>query len=203
MTIAEWGSIGELLGSLGVLVTLVFLVAQMRQNTLAIKSASLEGVLSGYAALNREWFGTSARSAENRAVWKRGHERFDSLDDDEKSLFHHMMLDYVFHLQNVMQLRDRGLAEAVDFEAWDVHVVGTVATSGGLVWWETMGATLPTRFAYTSTVNSQNWGTRCTRADLETRTSGSRALLGSGTAARRVRARNRSPVEMRGGESRE
>ena len=139
MTIAEWGSIGEVVGSAGVLVTLIFLVAQMRQNTLAIKSVSLEGVLSGYAALNREWFGTAPNSAENRAVWDRGHERFESLTDDEKALFHHMMLDYVFHLQNVMQLRDRGLAEAVDFEAWDVHVVGAVATAGGLVWWELMG----------------------------------------------------------------
>ena len=81
MTIAEWGSIGEVVGSAGVLVTLIFLVAQMRQNTLAIKSTSLEGVLSGYATFNREWFGTSPNSAENRSVWTRGHERFDSLSD--------------------------------------------------------------------------------------------------------------------------
>lgn len=63
MTIADWGSIGEVAGSAGVLVTLIFLVAQMRQNTLAIKSVSLEGVLIGYAALNREWFGVEFQVA--------------------------------------------------------------------------------------------------------------------------------------------
>ena len=140
MTIVEWGSLGELVGSIGVLVTLIFLVAQMRQNTFALKSASLESVLSGYATLNREYFATSPRSAENRAIWTKGHDRFENLTDDERHVFHHMMVDYVFHLQNVMQLRDRGILDEVDFEAWNVHVVGAVASSGGLKWWETMAA---------------------------------------------------------------
>jgi hypothetical protein len=140
MTIADWGSLGELGGSIGVMVTLIFLVVQMRQNTFALKSANLESVLSGYAALNREYFGTSTQSAENRAVWVRGHARFEGLTDDERHLFHHMMVDYVFHLQNVMQLRDRGTLDEVDFEAWNVHVVGAVSSTGGLVWWETMAA---------------------------------------------------------------
>ena len=140
MTIAEWGSLGELVGSVGVLVTLIFLVVQMRQNTFALKSASLESVLSGYATLNREYFGTSTRSAANREVWTKGHRRLQELTDDEQHLFHHMMVDYVFHLQNVMELRDRGILEDVDFEAWNVHVLGAVASPGGLVWWDTMAA---------------------------------------------------------------
>lgn len=138
MTIEQWGSIGELLGSLGVLVTLVFLVVQIRQNTLTMRSTSLQTVLDGYTAANREYFATSPTSPTNRMVWSKGHEDFDTLTIDEQHLFHYFMTDYVFHLQNVLQLRDSGVLDEASFEAWNTHVVGAVGTPGALKWWDSV-----------------------------------------------------------------
>ncbi len=65
MSISELGSLGEFIGSIAVLITLVYLVYQIRQNTLSIKSQSRYFVLD---ALNRD-----ARQAQD--------EDFDQLFD--------------------------------------------------------------------------------------------------------------------------
>ena len=50
MSIAELGSLGEFIGSIAVLVTLVYLVLQIRQNTLSIRSQSRYYVLEAVGA---------------------------------------------------------------------------------------------------------------------------------------------------------
>ena len=45
MTITELGSLGEFIGALAVLVTLIYLVLQIRQNTQSIRSQSRFSVL--------------------------------------------------------------------------------------------------------------------------------------------------------------
>jgi hypothetical protein len=137
MTIVEWGSLGELLGSLGVFITLVFLVVQIRQNTRAIEATSIQTVLDGYQLMNRAYFGTSPESPANRAIWTRGHARFSELPLDEQHVFHHMMADYVFLLQNVLNLRARKAIDHELFHAFSTHMLGAVGTPGGLKWWDT------------------------------------------------------------------
>ena len=46
MSIQDWGSIGELLGSVGVLITLVYLTVQLRQNTSMMRRAARQSVTS-------------------------------------------------------------------------------------------------------------------------------------------------------------
>ena len=42
MSIQDWGAIGEILGAIGVIVTLLYLATQLRQNTKAMKSATVQ-----------------------------------------------------------------------------------------------------------------------------------------------------------------
>ena len=51
MSISELGSLGEFIGSIAVLITLIYLVFQIRQNTLSIRSQSRYNVLE---ALNSD-----------------------------------------------------------------------------------------------------------------------------------------------------
>ena len=46
MSIQDWGSIGELLAALATLATLIYLAAQVRQNTRALKSATFQNISS-------------------------------------------------------------------------------------------------------------------------------------------------------------
>ena len=44
MTIQDWGAIGEIVGGIGVILTLIYLATQIRQNSKLIASASLQGL---------------------------------------------------------------------------------------------------------------------------------------------------------------
>ena len=70
MSISELGSLGEFIGSIAVLVTLVYLVFQLRQNTLSMRSQSRYFVLEALNAdmrqvQEREFFEAAERA--NRA----------------------------------------------------------------------------------------------------------------------------------------
>jgi hypothetical protein len=49
MTIAQLGDLGGFLGGIGVLVTLVYLALQIRKNTQAVRSASLDSVSASHS----------------------------------------------------------------------------------------------------------------------------------------------------------
>jgi len=73
MTISELGSIGEFIGSIAVLVTLVYLVFQLRQNTLSMRSQSRYFVLEALNAdmrqvQEREFFEAAERANREDAT---------------------------------------------------------------------------------------------------------------------------------------
>ena len=62
MTIQDWGAIGEVLGAIGVILTLLYLASQLRQNTRAMRSSTYQTYsalamnISDYMAENAEMF---------------------------------------------------------------------------------------------------------------------------------------------------
>jgi hypothetical protein len=50
MSLEDLGNIGELIAAIGVIVSLVYLAVQMRQNTAALQSGSRQQVASAYRA---------------------------------------------------------------------------------------------------------------------------------------------------------
>ena len=52
MTILEWGAVGELVGGAAVIVTLIYLAFQLRQNTKSLEASALAGWLSARIAIN-------------------------------------------------------------------------------------------------------------------------------------------------------
>ncbi len=68
-------AIGELLGALGVLASLIYLAVQIRDNTRSIQAASLQSVLDG--PRDRSLL-PMAGSGETSAIFARG---LNSLDD--------------------------------------------------------------------------------------------------------------------------
>ena len=54
MSITELGSLGELIASIAVLLTLVFLVFQMRQNTKTMQIATSTAVIENWVQINRD-----------------------------------------------------------------------------------------------------------------------------------------------------
>ena len=98
MTIQEWGAIGEILGGIAVVASLVYLAMQIRQNTrqlsLSIKAADLAAFERNVASGNRvrEMF---ILNPEITGLYQRGLSGYRDLADEEKLRFD-MILSNIF-----------------------------------------------------------------------------------------------------------
>jgi hypothetical protein len=126
------GAVGETVGALGVLVTLVYLATQIRDNTRSLQAASLQSVLEG--ARDR-YFLPMAQSSDMSEIFARGLTCLDDLDADEKRRFFYMMFEQYFQMQQVMHLHERDLIPQVDYDAWLDYTTSLTRTPGGAEMW--------------------------------------------------------------------
>ena len=126
MTIAELGSLGELLAAIATIATLIYLALQLRQNTAALK-------LSQMRAVDSDAQNSRGRFVENREVaelYITGLTEPDSLDQADKLRFRMMLDQLFFDWQGQIVLFETNTAAA------DRFIARTLATPGGKLYWE-------------------------------------------------------------------
>jgi hypothetical protein len=125
-------AIAELLGALGVFLTLIYLAMQIRDNTRSLQAGSLESVLEGP---RDRYFLPMASNADMADIFARGLNSLDELDEKETRRFFYMMYEQLFQMQQVMHLRERELIPQVDFDAWLDYTASLLRTPGGAAMW--------------------------------------------------------------------
>jgi hypothetical protein len=133
------GAVGEILGAMGVLGSLVYLGIQIRENTQSLQAANLQSVLDG--ARDR-YFLPMATSGETCELFAKGLNSFDKLDDGERRRFFYLMLEQYFQMQQVMHLHERNLIPQVDHDAWLVYTASLTRTPGGAAMWPQIEAVI-------------------------------------------------------------
>ncbi len=83
MDIMELGAIGELVGGVAVIATLLYLAGQIRQGRLEAKAASLQAMADSFNRVNFEISATPERARISRLGWV----DFSSLNEDEQHVF--------------------------------------------------------------------------------------------------------------------
>ncbi len=122
------GNIGEFLGAIAVVVTLIYLATQLRESNKLARASSLQSVLDAFSERS---ISRSISHPETIDIQVRGHHCFEELSMQEQILFSGFINEYVFQHQNVMQLHNHGLVEDVDYETWLKFTVACVKTPGG------------------------------------------------------------------------
>jgi hypothetical protein len=77
------GNIGDFIGGIGVVVTLIYLAVQIRQNSKIVKTGAAEAVMRSIS----EYFRSSSESAELTQVISKAMRDFEQLDDAELTQF--------------------------------------------------------------------------------------------------------------------
>ena len=126
-------NIAEIAGGIAILVSLIYVGYQIRQSNRIASAAALQSVLDGYTERVLNPF---IADGEIIDITHRGNMSWESLSAVEKSQFANMQTRDVLHLQNVMQLHDKGLLDSVDFEAWKAYAAASLATPGGQEAWK-------------------------------------------------------------------
>ena len=125
-------AVAEMLGAVGVLLTLVYLALQIRDNTRGLQAASLESVLEGP---RDRYFLPMAKEPELADIYARGLNSLDLLDEKETRRFFYLMYEQLFQMQQVMHLRERELIPQVDYDAWLDYTASLICTPGGAAMW--------------------------------------------------------------------
>jgi hypothetical protein len=126
------GNIGDLLGGIGVVITLAYLAVQVRQNTRALRTTSRQDVVDSFRKINRLMLDPSVAR-----TFSRGLTSFPNLTFDERSRFGALMNEHALFFQAVYALHESGQLEDETYHAYRNWIATVMAAPGGTAWWET------------------------------------------------------------------
>lgn len=126
------GAIGELIGALAVLITLVYVALQIRQNTAALRSAATQGAHDQVADLYR----TLSTDAELAMIFARGCSNPDELSDTETAKYFALLMQVLFYVQNWHSQTSDGLMDDDLLSSWARVLADIANTAGFQRFWE-------------------------------------------------------------------
>ena len=129
----------EITGLVGVVVSLLFLAYQVRQNTLQLRQENILRTVRG--TLDTNWL--YHRDPEVFELFSKGCESFERLTPQEQAHFHSILIDLSFYLGVVMELRRSGLIDPSAVEINQRFFMGILRSPGGREWWEVVRDTKP------------------------------------------------------------
>ncbi len=96
MTLQDLANIGELVGGLAVVLSLVYVGLQIRQNTTAVRLATAQAVHDNYAA----WYTNLSADADLNQIVIKGLKDYSSLEETEKAQFIDTFMAFSSYSQN-------------------------------------------------------------------------------------------------------
>ncbi len=140
MTIQDLGSIGELLAAIATIGTLIYLAAQIRQNTSTMEQAdrtargqSYQEIISG---ISEQMSGVGLDESTSDVV-HRGMQSFVSLNDLEKFRFHWIMSGHVVNHENAYYQHLDGMLSEARWEDLLRQLSWFFVAPGVREWWDT------------------------------------------------------------------
>jgi hypothetical protein len=127
------GAVGETVGALAVLVTLVYLAMQIRQNTKSVQAAAVDSANSQVSKIREVIFS----DADVANMYRRGNEDPASLSEDDTIRYRLLIHNIMLALSNsITQASVSGLSESM--RQVELPILGrVVGTAGGRWFWET------------------------------------------------------------------
>ncbi|MBT3834307.1 MAG: hypothetical protein HOB98_04290 [Gammaproteobacteria bacterium] len=132
MTIDELGSLGEFIGSIIVLLSLVYLALEIRSNTETARTSTYQSVVSEFGALNRSMASTPGLSR----LFASALEDFDSLDSEEKARISQLFFVCFHNFENMYYQYKKGYLEDEVWTGWKRLMLSYHARPGFQAWWE-------------------------------------------------------------------
>jgi hypothetical protein len=131
MSIQELGSLGEFVAASGVVVTLIFLTHQTRQNTRAVKNSS---ALSGMQFWT-DFLKPIAHDREVSDLYARGMQSFSALLREEKIRFDLLALTFSKAAETFFRLNQDGSLDPSEWQSWERTIVDVSGRPGFREWW--------------------------------------------------------------------
>ena len=136
------GAIGEIIGAIAVIATLIYLAFQIRQNTAAVVSSSFEAGVSQYNDFRLK----VADSEELSQLWFDGLSDPQSLSDNQRNRFRILVAAFL-DIANVSYLkRNLNLFSESSWKSGEATLIRIIVTPGGRWYFEYFKNTITLEF---------------------------------------------------------
>lgn len=132
MQIQEWAAIGEIVGAIGIIATLIYLSIQIRQNTKSTETSTISAFMESYSSATRAW----GASTELARVVRIGNTDFDSLNEDEKFQYFALIGQFFVNFESLFSLFESGVLDPRRWATIKADIAAFVHFSGGRVFWK-------------------------------------------------------------------
>ena len=126
------GNIGDFIGGIGVVATVIYLAVQVRHSTASTKAASYQAVVSAIS----DWSRAIGADSKLSRIMRVGLENSEQLTDDEYTQFEMMVVSGTRNFENIhYQYLAGGVSEAA-WEGWSNRILTFFNQRGLQPWWE-------------------------------------------------------------------
>jgi hypothetical protein len=135
VTIADLGSIGELVGAVATVATLAYLAVQIRNSTRVARSASAQSVHESFAT----WYRMLAGDADLSNLTTKGLRDYASLSESEKGRFVSVAMALLLCSQDAYLKWREGSLSSELWLGWQFVMMNLLLTPGGKSFWKERG----------------------------------------------------------------
>ena len=132
MTLDQLGNIGEFVGSIAVIISLIYLAIQIRSNTEAERTSTYQAVVSDFGALNN----TMASTPELSHLFVRAMEDYHQLSSDEKARVSQLFFQCFHYFENMFYQNQKGYLDEEVWTGWKRLMLTYHSRPGFQTWWE-------------------------------------------------------------------
>ncbi len=130
MDIQDWGALGEVLGAIAVVVTLIYLARQIRENSRQVRVSSITSINH---LINEAWDPVYGND-RNIRVWTTGLRSPLELGEEDLALFHLFMTRLINVLETAVAQHAYDVLTTDQFRKYAVRLNSLLATPGGEHW---------------------------------------------------------------------
>jgi len=141
MSFQDFGAIGEMVGGIAVVVSLIYVAYQIRQSSRQIEQNSRHLEASMYYATNDafyRWFALLAQDADLAALWRRALAG-ETLTPDETTRVHSLIAMLFLSYENNFQQLRLGAVKRDTFEIARSEISTLMSRSVVRAWWQRQG----------------------------------------------------------------
>jgi len=125
------GNLGDFIGGIGVLVTLLYLASQIRQNSQSVRNAAAESVLQSMNSALQ----TASSSPQIARVIAVGQTNIEDLSEDERSQFLMWLYAWFRVLERGYSHYRRGYIDADEWRGHTMNLASVMKSESAQKWW--------------------------------------------------------------------
>lgn len=146
------GAVGEIIGAVAVIATLIYLSIQVRQGINSVQGATELDASKQWADLH----GRIGHSPEQRKIWDKASSE-EELTDDEHSAYIWTVAEMFFLFEGYFRQHQRGLISESSWSPMVTTLIGTLQNRYVSNWWDSEAAPISGEFRdYINSLRNEN-----------------------------------------------